>query len=153
MHGAAAKLDVVAPLTENEIRTGNDTRDRKRIGEAESMSRTAIITGASRGIGAAVAERLSKDGFSVVVNYSGSEAEAFALVNKITSAGGHAISAKTDVSKADEGSRLFAGAGKEFGGVDVLVNNSRIMLLSSIARTDEPGFDREIPGHLKSTFN
>src|SRR6266446_1518058 len=86
--GAAAKLDVADPLTENEIRTGNDTRDRKRIGEAESMSRTAIITGASRGIGAAVAERLSKDGFSVVVNYAGSEAEASALVNKITSAGG-----------------------------------------------------------------
>jgi 3-oxoacyl-[acyl-carrier protein] reductase len=117
------------------------------------MSRTAIITGASRGIGAAVAERLSKDGFSVVVNYAGSEAEASALVNKITSAGGRAITAKADVSKADEVSRMFEVAEKEFGGVDVLVNNAGIMLLSSIGSTDDTAFDRQIAVNLKGTFN
>ena len=69
------------------------------------MSRTAIITGASRGIGAAVAERLSKDGFSVVVNYAGSEAEASALVNKITSAGGRAITAKADSQRTEHAAR------------------------------------------------
>src|SRR5258708_8942901 len=99
-----------------------DIRDiRKERGETKSMARTAIITGASRGIGAAVAERLSKDGFSVVVNYAGSEAEASALVNKITSAGGHAIAAKADVNKADGGSRLFAVAEKECGRLHLLV--------------------------------
>jgi 3-oxoacyl-[acyl-carrier protein] reductase len=117
------------------------------------MSRTAIITGASRGIGAAVAERLSKDGFSVVVNYAGSEAEASALVNKITSAGGHGITAKADVSKADEVSRMFEVAEREFGGVDVLVNNAGIMLLSSVATTDDTVFDRQIAVNLKGTFN
>ena len=117
------------------------------------MVRTAIITGASRGIGAAVAERLAKDGFSVVVNYAGSEAEASALVNKITSAGGRAIPAKADVSKADEVSRMFEVAEKEFEGVDVLVNNAGILLQSSIGSTDDTAFDRQIAVNLKGTFN
>jgi 3-oxoacyl-[acyl-carrier protein] reductase len=117
------------------------------------MARAAIITGASRGIGAAVAERLAKDDFSVVVNYAGSEAEAAALVNKIKSAGGRAIPAKADVSNADEVSRMFEVAGKEFGGVDVLVNNAGILLLSSVATTDDTVFDRQIAVNLKGTFN
>lgn len=117
------------------------------------MGRTAIVTGASRGIGAAVAERLAKDGFSVVVNYAGSEAEAAVLVNEIESAGGRAIPAKADVSKADEVSRMFEVAEKEFEGVDVLVNNAGIMQLSSVATTDDAAFDRQIAVNLKGTFN
>jgi 3-oxoacyl-[acyl-carrier protein] reductase len=121
--------------------------------DSRTMARAAIITGSSRGIGAAVAERLAKDGFSVVVNYAGSEAEASALVNKITSAGGRAITAKADVSKTDDVSRMFEVAEKEFGGVDVLVNNAGIMLLSSISSTDDTAFDRQISVNLKGTFN
>ena len=121
--------------------------------DSRTMARAAIITGSSRGIGAAVAERLAKDGFSVVVNYAGSEAEAAALVNKITSAGGRAITAKADVSKADDVSRMFEVAEKEFGGVDVLVNNAGIMLLSSVATTDDTVFDRQIAVNLKGTFS
>src|SRR6266481_8774420 len=121
--------------------------------DSRTMARAAVITGASRGIGAAVAERLAKEGLSVVVNYAGSEAEAAALVNEIKSAGGRAIAAKADVSKADEVSRMFDVAEKEFGGVDVLVNNAGIMLLSSVATTDDTVFDRQIAVNLKGTFN
>lgn len=117
------------------------------------MPRTAIVTGASRGIGAAVAERLARDGFFVVVNYAGSEAEASALVKKIKAAGGQAIIAQADVSKAAEVARLFDTAEKEFGGVDVLVNNAGIMTLSTIANADDATFDRHIAVNLKGTFN
>src|ERR1700730_9757751 len=95
------------------------------------VTRTAIVTGASRGIGAAVAERLAQDGFSAVVNYAGSEAEASALAKKIQHGGGRAITVKADVSKPVEVARMFDATEKEFGGVDVLVNNAGIMTLSS----------------------
>src|SRR5260370_37104871 len=117
------------------------------------MAKAAIISGTSRGIGAAVAERLAKEGFSVVGNYAGSEAEAAALVNEIKSAGGRAIAAKADVSKADEVSRMFDVAEKEFGGVDVLVNNAGILLLASVATTDDTVFDPHIAVNAQGTFN
>jgi 3-oxoacyl-[acyl-carrier protein] reductase len=82
-------------------------------------SKSAIITGASRGIGSAIAERLAKDGFSVVVNYSGSEGEASAVARKINASGGRAIAVQADVSKPGDVVRLFDATEKEFGGVDV----------------------------------
>jgi 3-oxoacyl-[acyl-carrier protein] reductase len=117
------------------------------------MSRTAIITGASRGIGAAVAERLAQDGFAVVVNYAGGETEASSLAKKIKAAGGRAITAQGDVSKSADVTRVFDAAEKEFEGVDVLVNNAGIMTLSSVASTDDAMFDRLIAVNLKGTFN
>jgi 3-oxoacyl-[acyl-carrier protein] reductase len=92
-----------------------------------TSTKSAIVTGASRGIGSAIAERLARDGFSVVVNYSGSEAEASAVAKKIKAGGGRAITAQADVSKPAEVARVFDAAEKEFGSVDVLVNNAGIM--------------------------
>jgi 3-oxoacyl-[acyl-carrier protein] reductase len=116
-------------------------------------TKTAIVTGASRGIGSVVARRLAQDGFAIVVNYAGGEAEASALVKKIKADEGRAISAQADVSKPVEVARLFDAAEKEFGGVDVLVNNAGLMTLSSIATTDDATFDRLVAVNLKGTFN
>jgi 3-oxoacyl-[acyl-carrier protein] reductase len=116
-------------------------------------TKSAIVTGASRGIGSAIAERLAHDGFSAVVNYSGSEGEASALAKKINANGGRAITVQADVSKPGDVVRLFDATEKEFGGVDVLVNNAGIMALSSLATTDDATFDRVIAVNLKGTFN
>jgi 3-oxoacyl-[acyl-carrier protein] reductase len=118
-----------------------------------SKQKVALVTGASRGIGAAIAQRLARDGFTVIVNYSRGAAEADAVVSKIEQAGGKAISAQTDVSDAAAVSRMFASAEQAFGGVDVLVNNAGIMTLSAIADTDDAAFDRLIDINLKGTFN
>ena len=116
-------------------------------------TRSAIVTGASRGIGRAIAERLAKDGLAVVVNYAGGEAEARALVKQIDSDGGRAVAVQGDVSKSNDIARLFDTAEKEFGGADVLVNNAGIMTLSPIASADDAAFDRMIAVNLKGTFN
>lgn len=118
-----------------------------------STQKVAIVTGASRGIGAAIAERLAHDGFTVVINYAGNAHEAEALVSKITAAGGQAISAQADVSKPADVARLFDSAEAAFGGVDVLVNNAGIMKLESIAQSDDALFDSQIAVNLKGTFN
>jgi len=116
-------------------------------------TKSALVTGASRGIGSAIAERLAQDGFSVVVNYSGSEGEASALAKKINANGGRAITVQADVSKPADVARLFDAAEKEFGGVDVLVNNAGIMPLAKIADAEDAIFDRIVAVNLKGTFN
>ncbi len=119
----------------------------------EPTARIAIVTGASRGIGAAVAERLARDGFAVVVNYAGSAAAAEALVRKIEAAGGRALAARADVSDPGAVRGLFDAAETAFGGVDVLVNNAGIMTLANLADTEDAAFDRLVAVNLKGTFN
>jgi 3-oxoacyl-[acyl-carrier protein] reductase len=116
-------------------------------------NKVALVTGASRGIGAAIAERLAKDGFTVVVNYSGRHQEAEALVAKIKAAGGRAVTAQADVSDPAAVVRMFDAAESAFGGVDVLVNNAGIMTLNPIAESDDALFDRQIAINLKGSFN
>jgi 3-oxoacyl-[acyl-carrier protein] reductase len=119
----------------------------------QQTNKVAIVTGASRGIGAAVAERLAQDGFAVVVNYAGNEAAAEALAKKIEATGGRALTARADVSDPVAVARMFDDAEKAFGGVDVLVNNAGIMTLANIAAVDDAMFDRLVAVNLKGTFN
>jgi 3-oxoacyl-[acyl-carrier protein] reductase len=118
-----------------------------------ASTKSAIVTGASRGIGAAIAERLAHDGFSVVVNYAGSDTEASAVVTRIKANDGEAIAVQADVSKPADVARLFDNAEKQFDGVDVLVNNAGIMPLSKIADAEDSLFDRIVAVNLKGTFN
>ena len=116
-------------------------------------SKVAMVTGASRGIGAAVAERLAQDGFTVIVNYSGDANPAEALARKIEANGGRALTAKADVSDPVVVRGMFDAAEAAFGGVDVLVNNAGIMQLATISDTDDASFSRQIDVNLKGTFN
>jgi 3-oxoacyl-[acyl-carrier protein] reductase len=115
--------------------------------------KVAIVTGASRGIGAAITERLAKDGFTVVINFAGNVSEAEALACKIEKAGGQALTAKADVTDPKAVARMWDAAEAAFGGVDVLVNNAGIMRLANIADVDDAQFDSQIAINLKGTFN
>ena len=119
----------------------------------EKTSRVAIVTGASRGIGAAVAERLAADGFTVVINFSGDVASAETLAHKIEAKGGRAIAVKADVSDPGAVRTMFDAAERAFGGVDVLVNNAGIMRLAKVVDSDDALFDRQVAVNLKGSFN
>jgi 3-oxoacyl-[acyl-carrier protein] reductase len=116
------------------------------------MKKSAIVTGASRGIGRAVARRLAKDGFAVIVNYVSNSAEAEEAVTEIGKSGGEAVAIKADVGNPDDVEQLFAETLKKFGSVDVVVNNSGIMLLSPISKGDVEAFDKVIATNLRGTF-
>jgi len=119
----------------------------------DKNSRVAIVTGGSRGIGAAIAERLAGDGFTVIINYSGDTGPAEALARRIEGEGGRALIAKADVSDPDAVRGMFDTVEATFGGVDVLVNNAGIMKLAKIADSDDALFDRQIAVNLKGSFN
>ena len=119
----------------------------------DKASKIAIVTGASRGIGAAVAERLAKDGFAVVINYSGDVKSAEALVGKIEAGGGRALAIKADVSDPKQVTEMFDRTEQVLGGVDVLINNAGIMKLAKIADSDDALFDQQIAINLKGSFN
>lgn len=115
--------------------------------------KVAIVTGASRGIGAAIAERLADDGFTVVVNYAGNPAPADSVVAAIEKSGGSAVAMKADVSDPEAVTGLFDVTEKSFGGVDVIVNNAGIMQLATIGESPNELFDRQIAINLKGVFN
>jgi 3-oxoacyl-[acyl-carrier protein] reductase len=116
-------------------------------------TKVAIVTGASRGIGAAIAQRLAHDGIAVVVNYAGNAEAAASVVAQIEQRGGRAIAVQADVSKPDQVAQLFRSAESTFGGVDILVNNAGIMKLAKLAESDDALFDSHIATNLKGTFN
>jgi 3-oxoacyl-[acyl-carrier protein] reductase len=105
--------------------------------------KVAVVTGASKGIGAAISKALAAEGASVVVNYSSSKEGADKVVAAITGAGGKAIAVQGDVSKSADILRLFAETKKAFGSVDVLVNNAGIYQFGGIADVTEDEFHRQ----------
>lgn len=119
----------------------------------EQARKIAIVTGASRGIGAAVAERLARDGFAVAINYASDADAAEALARKIEKAGGRATPVQADVSDPAAVRRMLDAAQAIFGGVDVLVNSAGIMTLSRLEETDDAHFDRMVAVNLKGAFN
>ncbi|CAE6821436.1 SDR family oxidoreductase [Paraburkholderia nemoris] len=116
-------------------------------------AQVAIVTGASRGIGAAVAQRLAKDGFAVAVNYASSSTEADALVAELTAAGTKAIAVKADVSNADDVRRMFETTEQQLGKVDVLVNNAGVLKTLPLADTSDALYDQTFDINVRGTFN
>ena len=116
-------------------------------------AQVAIVTGASRGIGAAIARRLASDGFSLVVNYAASSKEADALVAELKAQGAAAIAVKADVSNADDVRRMFEATEQQLGKVDVLVNNAGILKTLPLAETSDALFAQTFDINVRGTFN
>ncbi|MEP0915037.1 SDR family oxidoreductase [Leptolyngbya sp. GB1-A1] len=116
------------------------------------MVKTAIVTGASRGIGREIAKRLATDGFSVVVNYSANAAQADEAIGEIQATGGNAIAVKANISKENEVEQLFEHTITMLGAIDVVVHSAGIMPLSPIIDNDVQLFDNTIATNLRGTF-
>lgn len=113
----------------------------------------AIVTGASRGIGAQIARRLSSDGFAVVINYANSATEADTLVAQLNGEGGQAIAVKADIASASDVRRLFEETEQQLGKVDVLVNNAGVLKTLPLAETSDELFDHTFNINARGTFN
>ena len=113
----------------------------------------ALVTGASRGIGKAIALKLASLGANLVLNYRSSEAEALEVEKEIKDMGVDAISVKGDISKIEDVENLVSAAKEKFGAVDIMVNNAGITKDTLILRMKEEDFDKVIDVNLKGVFN
>ena len=118
-----------------------------------STPKVAIVTGASRGIGAAVAQRLARDGFAVAVNYASSPEQADALVAELKAAGGRAFAVKADVASAEEVHAMFDAVEAQLGKVDVLVNNAGVLKTLPLAEHSDAQYDQTFDINVRGTFN
>jgi 3-oxoacyl-[acyl-carrier protein] reductase len=114
--------------------------------------RIAIVTGASRGIGRAIAERFATEGASVVVNYVAGSKAAEAVVAGITARGGSAVAIQADVSKRSSVDELIAATLARFGRIDILVNNAGVMITKAVMETSEDDWDLTIDVNLKGAY-
>lgn len=119
---------------------------------ASLAGKVAIVTGASRGIGRAIALRLSQEGASVVVNYARGADQAKEVVSAIEAAGGKALAVQADVSKTAEIRDLFDRTQETYSQVDILVNNAGVILYKPVAEVTEAEFDNLFAINVKGTF-
>ena len=120
---------------------------------SSSQPRVAIITGASRGIGAVIAKQLAGEGFAVVINYASSAGEATQLVAQLREDGHEAIAVQADVSSADDVKRLFDEAEAQLGKVDVLINNAGVLKVLPLAQHSDELYEQTFNINTKGTFN
>jgi 3-oxoacyl-[acyl-carrier protein] reductase len=135
---------IIETQSRNGIMSQTDSKDTKRV---------AIVTGASRGIGAEIARRLAKDGFAVAINYASSAKEADALASELRETGGAAIAVKADVANADDVRRMFETVEAQLGRIDVLINNAGVLKTVPLADTSDALYDQTMGINLRGTFN
>lgn len=116
------------------------------------MSKVAIVTGASRGIGRACALRLAKDGIDIVVNYNSNEEEAMKVVNAIKDMGCDAIAVKANVANQKDVAAMFREAYKHFGHIDILVNNAGVVDDAYLLMLNNDSLDRSLDINIKGYF-
>lgn len=116
-------------------------------------SKVAIVTGASRGIGAVIAKQLAGEGFAVAINYANSATEASKRVVELRQAGHQAIAIKADVTNAEDVRRMFDETETQLGKVDVLVNNAGILKVMPLAQHSDELFEQTFNIHARGTFN
>jgi len=130
-----------------------DERDTKGASAMSTLKgKIAIVTGASSGIGRAIAERLAEDGAAVVVNYGKSAGKAKQVVAVIEARGGKAVAAQADMSKVAEVRRLVNETVKTFGRLDILVNNAGMFMYKPLVETSEEEFDRMFALNTKGPY-
>lgn len=117
-----------------------------------TIPRIALVTGASRGIGRAIALRLAADGFAVAINYAHDDPAAREVAGQITSSGGQAVALRADISNEAQVAGLFQRTSQQLGRPDVIVHNAGTMPLAPIATGHVAEFDRAIATNLRSTF-
>lgn len=134
------------------LATGAAGAQAAREGEG-GRGKVALVTGASRGIGAATARRLARDGYAVAVNYVANADLAAGVVRDIEAAGGRALAVQADVSEPAAARRLFDRTERAFGGVDAVVSNAGVMRLAPFRDMADADFERMMAVNVRGSFN